>query len=61
MRKLIWIFLLLFEPMANAGGLSPVEANIAQNISTKSQEQLSLLERLVNINSGTTNLGEFSR
>ncbi|MCW8386305.1 M20/M25/M40 family metallo-hydrolase [Fluoribacter dumoffii] len=57
MRKLIWIFLLLFEPMANAGGLSPVEANIAQNISTKSQEQLSLLERLVNINSGTTNLG----
>jgi len=56
MRKLTCVFFLLLNQIANAAHLTPVEKNIAQYITTQSQEQLSLLEQLVNINSGTTNI-----
>ncbi|CAM2955394.1 carboxypeptidase G2 [Legionella steigerwaltii] len=56
MRRLGCIFFLFLNQIANADNLTPVEKNITQYTTTKSQEQLSLLEQLVNINSGATNL-----
>lgn len=42
--------------MANADNLTTVEKHIAQYITANSQKQLSLLEQLVNRNSGTTHI-----
>ncbi|HHF7373057.1 M20/M25/M40 family metallo-hydrolase [Legionella bozemanae] len=59
MRKFAGILFLFFNlgiQIANANNLTSVEKQITQYITTQSQEQLSLLEQLVNTNSGTTNL-----
>lgn len=59
MRKFAGILFLFFNlgiQIANANNLTSVEKQLTQYITTQSQEQLSLLEQLVNTNSGTTNL-----
>ncbi|MCW8399866.1 M20/M25/M40 family metallo-hydrolase [Legionella sp. PATHC038] len=56
MRKLACLFFLCFYQMVNADNLTAVEKHIAQYITTNSQKQLSLLEQLVNRNSGTTHI-----
>ncbi|WP_392536496.1 M20/M25/M40 family metallo-hydrolase [Legionella sp. 227] len=56
MRKLACLFFLCFYQIANADNLNAVEKHIAQYITTNSQKQLSLLEQLVNKNSGTTHI-----
>ncbi|HHF7366786.1 TPA: M20/M25/M40 family metallo-hydrolase [Legionella bozemanae] len=59
MKKFAGILFLFFNlgiQIANANNLTSVEKQITQYITTQSQEQLSLLEQLVNTNSGTTNL-----
>ncbi|MCE0724523.1 M20/M25/M40 family metallo-hydrolase [Legionella resiliens] len=59
MRKfagILFLFLNLGIQPVNANNLSSIEKQITRYITTQSQEQLSLLEQLVNTNSGTTNL-----
>lgn len=41
---------------ANAAALSPVEEKISHDISNQQESQLAFLEKLVNINSGTSNI-----
>ncbi|KTD01958.1 M20/M25/M40 family metallo-hydrolase [Fluoribacter gormanii] len=58
MKKFAGVFFLsltLGIQISNANNLSPIENHITRYITTQSQEQLSLLEQLVNTNSGTTN------
>jgi len=50
------VLILLFCPTVKAGTLSAKEKQISHYIIQKQQEQLLLLKKLVNINSGTTNL-----
>jgi len=47
---------MLFLSTAQAAPLSVVEKQISEYITQQKDEQLSLLEKLVNINSGTTNI-----
>jgi glutamate carboxypeptidase len=53
--NIFYILLLLFTEIANADNHS-IENQIAAYITHQQQEQLNLLEKIVNINSGTTNL-----
>lgn len=55
LNRVFVISLLLFTQLATADN-PPIENQIAHYLNYKQQEQLSLLEKLVNINSGTTNL-----
>ena len=56
--RLLSYFLInvLLSPMAFAAALSPIEQQIKNYIAQHQSEQLSLLESLVNVNSGTTNI-----
>lgn len=58
MTKLLFLCLLVggVVQMTHAAPLSPIEKQVSQNIVQQKDEQLSLLEKLVNINSGTANL-----
>jgi len=60
-RLLIIIFIIFFTKSVMAAGLSPTEINIRDDIANHTQPQLALLEQLVNINSGTTNLAGVHR
>ncbi len=51
-----FIFILLLTKVSLAASLSSTEANISDYLAHQTQPQLALLEKLVNINSGTTNL-----
>jgi|SRR5579885_594021 glutamate carboxypeptidase len=53
--RLIILFLFFLTQIVFAGTLSPTEKAIKEYIDNTRQAQLSLLEKLVNINSGTTN------
>jgi glutamate carboxypeptidase len=53
--NLIFLFIILSIQIAKADNTS-IETQISHYVSTQQQEQLSLLEKLVNINSGTTNI-----
>ncbi len=54
MKKAFCLLLILFTPLSYAE-LSPLEKNIQSYIAKQKQAQLHLLEKLVNIQSGTTN------
>ncbi|KTD33524.1 carboxypeptidase G2 [Legionella nautarum] len=55
LSRIFFLSLLLFTPLAPANNPS-IENQITHYLNYKQQEQLALLEKLVNINSGTTNL-----
>src|SRR5450759_2736455 len=50
------IFALLISSKASAQSLTPAERAIARGVDAHNAEALALLERVVNINSGTMNL-----
>ncbi|KTD27987.1 M20/M25/M40 family metallo-hydrolase [Legionella maceachernii] len=54
-KSLTLFFLLLFLPIVEAKDLTAIEKHIIRHISEQQDAQLSLLEQLVNINSGTEN------
>jgi len=54
--KLTTIFCILLFLFAQIARAEPIEAVISAYVTTQKQEQLSLLEKLVNINSGTANI-----
>lgn len=54
-KSLTFVFLLLFLPIVEAKDLTAIEKHIIRHISEQQDAQLSLLEQLVNINSGTEN------
>jgi len=59
MFKKLSIFFIMITPItlfAGTGGLSPQEVQLCQYLSDKKDAQLLLLEKLVNINSGSENL-----
>lgn len=54
-KFLILLIVILFTQKTLAGQLSPTEMQIKKAVQSKQQEQLELLRKLTNINSGTTN------
>jgi glutamate carboxypeptidase len=54
LSRIFLLFIFLFTQIAKADNKS-IEVQVSRYINTQRQEQLSLLEKLVNINSGTTN------
>ena len=57
LMKQILLFLIAVQfPLMAIGALAPVEQKISSYISQQKKEELLLLEKLVNINSGTTNI-----
>lgn len=55
LASIFFILIFLFTQIAKADNKT-IETQISHYITTQQQEQLSLLEKLVNINSGTTNI-----
>lgn len=56
MKYALFFFILLFVQSVFATGLSKTELTIRSSVIDESPDQLRLLERLVNINSGTNNI-----
>lgn len=54
--SLFFIMMLLFVSVSKAAGLSVIEKEISSYVTSSKENQLSLLEKLVNINSGTLNV-----
>src|SRR5919106_867184 len=49
------LLLTILCSLANAEGLTPIEKQIAENSKNSKEEAIALLEKVVNINSGTMN------
>lgn len=55
-KQIIFTLLATWITTLNAGNFSPVEQKILDNINANQKEQIALLEKLVNINSETSNI-----
>lgn len=56
LQRIVYVLLMMAFSSNGATANQPIEQQIRQFVSAHQQEQLSLLEKLVNINSGTSNI-----